>query len=573
MRFLLAKYPVQIIQTVSQIYWTERIDNALSLTHSIKLRLYLQKLNQSLEEKINLINKNIVTNYESAKVKCLIMDDLNQRKILEKILDEKAIRKDNFDWEASFKYYYDKGVCIIKALNMDINYGFEYVGIPNSFVLTSATDRCFRTLINAFCLHYNGFITGTGDRGKTETIKYLGRVLGVFVKIFQCSTNQPLYILREFLMGAVLSGCWILFENFSNLVHATMSTLSQDVYSISNAKKEGLKKCMIRNKICSINPTCFVVASIKFGNFNKVTPQNLKAHFRTVTMLPPDFTIITEAYLYSYGFDSPKILARKLLCTLDMFENIIGNGYKYNLGIRKIKKVLNLCELAKCKSDCGDEESILDDALRTVFKGKIASNDEPILNGILRDIFPLLKTNDEGELMLQIDQVLKEFNLLDIPNLSQKITNVCEIISRNENIVLIGKLCSGKTSLLKLSKSVLETQRGVKVTCHFLNPNSLDYITLYGHLNNRSSQWKDGVITKIFRNFQNQKEDTSVWIIFDGAINSSWADHITNFLGENSFFTDSGEMLLCSERISLIFEVENINDCSPSLVSSFSGVI
>lgn len=501
------------------------------------------------------------------------MNDLNQRRIIEKILDEKAVRQDNFDWEANFKYYYEKGACIIRALNMNVSYGFEYLGIPSPFVLTIATDRCFRTLINAFCLHYSGFITGNGDCGKTETIKYLGRALGVYIKEFQCSTNQPLYILRDFLMGTVLSGCWVFLENFSNLVHATMSTLSQDIFAISNAKKEGLKKCLIRNKISVINPTCFVLASIKVGNFNKVTPQNLKAQFRTVTMLAPDVLTITEAYLCSYGFNSPKILSKKLFCTLDMFETIIGNDYRYNLGIREIKKVLRLCELVKSNSDTVDEGKILYDALRTVFEGKIATGDETILKGILKDVFPLYKDNydatDEGELKLHIDDVLKQSNLLDFQNLSQKITNICEIISKNDNIILIGKLCTGKTSLLKLSKSILEKQRKFRVDCHFLNPNSLDYVTLYGHLNNKSNQWKDGIITKIFRSCQNRKEHTSVWIIFDGDLNSSWADHITNFLGENSFFTDSGEMLLCSAKNSLIFEVENINDCSPSLVSIF----
>ncbi|KAJ8927093.1 hypothetical protein NQ314_020365, partial [Rhamnusium bicolor] len=566
---ILSKFPQQAIQIVSQVYWTENIESALRLTHNIKLLIYNQKLGNSLRDKIKIVNESNTQNLHRLKLKNLIINDLNNKYIITKILDTNRVNENLFEWEAHARYYFQSGLCTVQLMDTKQSYLHEYSGNSNPLILSPLTDRCYRTLINAHYLHFNGLLQGPSESGKSETIKGLATAIGVFFMSFSCPQKLNSFVLARFLKGSALCGSWLCFENFNNLTPDVLSVVSQDLLAILSTIRSGINQCFIGGIQVIINPTSFICTSVKGVRYNAELPENLKVLCRTMTMVAPDIRRIVETTLLCMGFKNALFLAKKIVCVYTAFQDFFPYQNQYCFGISRLKQILHDCEILKLENLNENEDDIVFHSIKKTIFPTLPKYDGQIFESILRDVFPNMNAlEDDANLEEPILNYCDENNLQVNQEFLSTAKEIFLCLDEKFHTILLGNTLTGKTTMLNICQHIFTKMENISLVRHTVNSNCLSYDFLFGQLHNNSPFWSDGVITKIMRGFSLDKESIRKWLVFDGNIDDFWIENVNPILnGENTFYLESGEILTLNKSISIIFEVKNLNSASPTTLT------
>lgn len=220
------------------------------------------------------------------------------------------------------------------------------------------------------------------------------------------------------------------------------------------------------------------------------------------------------------------------------------------------------------------EDPILMRALRDFNWPKIVLDDRLIFLGLINDLFPGIEAERKDDPVLgdAVKEITLQSKLQAEEGFTRKCIQLSEILVVRHCCFIIGIPGTAKTTVWRtLAKT--NNYLGDTTIIEIIDPKAVTSDELFGCLNPKTKEWKDGVLSTVMRDMNRNNppykpSQKCKWIILDGDIDPEWIESLNTVMDDNKVLTlVSQERIPLTPEMRLILEVSHLKNATPATVS------
>ncbi|KAG5483353.1 hypothetical protein LSCM1_04900 [Leishmania martiniquensis] len=489
------QHPAQCVTTVDQIVWTSEVEDVITQTgsgDSSAWPSYQDRFSTQLLQTVGLVTLSL-TALQRTVVSNLIVVDVHCRDVCAELAGasvgaapQSCSSLLDFGWQKQLRFYYGLTMnthrasgavqtadCFVRHGAAELPYGYEYLGNQPRLVITPLTERAFLTCTAALHMQKGAAPQGPAGTGKTESVKDLGKALARTVVVFNCSDGLDYRMMSQMFAGLAQAGAWACFDEFNRIELEVLSVVAQQMLDITTAITQKRTSMKFEGHYIKLHTNFGVFITMNPGYAGRTElPDNLKALFRPVCMMIPNYALIAEIMFYAEGYSKAQTLAAKMIRLYSLASQQLSKQDHYDFGMRAVKSILVLAGRLKRADPDSDEEVLLVRAIREANLPKFLVDDRHLFMALLQDFFPaivdvaaapvseLIWSEAEHVLAEELVRVSpfnpdSQMRLQPTEGLLFKTQQLFDTLMTRHGLMLVGHTMTGKTTVRNTLASVL----------------------------------------------------------------------------------------------------------------------
>ena len=440
--------------------------------------LYNEIKDDKIVEFINQLKKDDITNTKRKTLINLIFLFNYSKTIIESLIREDVTSYNDYNFAKLISPKIENDSFMLHFMSFAIEYGYEYVGLQNTFLIMPESERMYLSFAHAINYKKPFQIYGLNNGTKKETIRTLANICGKRINYFYATSYFSLESFNKIYYANKKTGCWLCIDECQNInfdLIEILATRIADIYRIMQSSGVDEEDFSGGEEKSTLKMNIFFYRELSYYSPFKSDsiPKIIKNYYRQIALPKMNYNYYLNQILNNFSFENHEEITNKILYIMNYVSCKMKVMKSQNLIMTFILKITDDISVNINNIDKKNYKLYLRNLIKKIFLDLLNEEEKEDFRKFINEVFlmkdykedlpPDRNVHEEEEEKFESEEektivtaIREEFSKYKINNnyFQQQVKYLYNAINHFDSFVIYGPSFSGKTTILSLLHEV-----------------------------------------------------------------------------------------------------------------------